>query len=66
MMDLLAEVPISARHLGRLTEEIGEELRRARDQRSEDWPWRSMALACIPGQQARGRACMSRAGRKKR
>src|SRR5262245_45188530 len=37
MMDLLAEVPISPRHLGRLTEEIGAELQHARDQRGQDW-----------------------------
>jgi hypothetical protein len=34
-MELLAGVKISARHIGRLTEEIGAELRRQRDERAE-------------------------------
>jgi hypothetical protein len=37
MLDCLAGVRISARHIATLTEEIGEELRRARDQRAQDW-----------------------------
>jgi hypothetical protein len=37
MLQRLAEVSISPRHVANLTEEIGEELRQARDQRAEDW-----------------------------
>jgi hypothetical protein len=37
MLQRLAEVTISPRHVAALTEEIGEELRRGRDQRSQDW-----------------------------
>jgi hypothetical protein len=37
MLKRLAEVAISPRHVANLTEEIGEELRRARDQRAQDW-----------------------------
>jgi hypothetical protein len=37
MLEQLAEVSISPRHVANLTEEIGEELRQARDQRAEDW-----------------------------
>lgn len=37
MLERLAEVPISPRHVATLTEEIGEEVRQARDQRTEDW-----------------------------
>ena len=33
----LAEVPISSRHVGRLTEMIGQELRDQRDRYTEDW-----------------------------
>jgi hypothetical protein len=37
MLERLAEVSISPRHVATLTEEIGEELRQARDQRAQDW-----------------------------
>jgi hypothetical protein len=37
MLKRLADVSISPRHVGNLTEEIGEELRCARDQRAQDW-----------------------------
>lgn len=37
MLGRLAEVSISPRHVANLTEEIGEGLRQARDQRVEDW-----------------------------
>jgi hypothetical protein len=37
MLESLAEVSLSTRHVGNLTEEIGEELRRGRDRRTEDW-----------------------------
>lgn len=37
MLGRLADVSICPRHVANLTEEIGEELRQARDQRSEDW-----------------------------
>jgi hypothetical protein len=37
MLEHLAEVAISPRHVANLTEEIGEELQQARDQRVEDW-----------------------------
>jgi hypothetical protein len=37
MLYCLADVTISARHVATLTEEIGEELRRVRDQRAQDW-----------------------------
>jgi hypothetical protein len=37
MLDRLADVSISPRHVATLTEEIGEELRQARDQRTEDF-----------------------------
>jgi hypothetical protein len=37
MLERLAEVTISPRHVAALTEEFGEELRQARDQRTEDW-----------------------------
>jgi hypothetical protein len=37
MLERLAEVPISPRHVADLTEQIGQELQKARDQRVEDW-----------------------------
>jgi len=37
LLDRLADVSISPRHVANLTEEIGEELRQARDQRTQDW-----------------------------
>jgi len=37
LLDRLADISISPRHVATLTEEIGEELRQARDQRTEDW-----------------------------
>jgi hypothetical protein len=37
LLDRLADVAISPRHVANLTEEIGEELRQARDQRTTDW-----------------------------
>jgi hypothetical protein len=37
MLHHLAEIAISPRHVATLTEELGEELRRARDQRTQDW-----------------------------
>jgi hypothetical protein len=37
MMNGLAEVAISPRHVANLTEEIGQELRQARDERAENW-----------------------------
>jgi hypothetical protein len=37
MLERLADVAISPRHVAALTEEIGEELRRDRDQRTQDW-----------------------------
>jgi hypothetical protein len=37
MLERLAEVSISPRHVANLTEETGEQLRQARDQRTQDW-----------------------------
>jgi hypothetical protein len=37
MLDRLANISISPRHVATLTEEIGEELRQARDRRTADW-----------------------------
>jgi hypothetical protein len=37
LLERLADVSISPRHVANLTEEIGEELRQARDQRADDW-----------------------------
>lgn len=37
MLKSLAEVSISGRQIGRLTHEIGQELREARDQQTQDW-----------------------------
>jgi hypothetical protein len=37
MLKRLAEVSISPRHVATLTEETGQELRQARDQRADDW-----------------------------
>lgn len=37
MLERLADVPISPRHVANLTEEIGEEMQQDRDQRVEDW-----------------------------
>src|SRR5207302_386229 len=37
MLEHLAEILISPRHVANLTEEIGAELQQTRDQRGEDW-----------------------------
>jgi len=37
LLKRLADISISPRHVATLTEEVGEELRQARDQRVEDW-----------------------------
>jgi hypothetical protein len=48
MLERLAEVPISGRHVGRLTEAIGQELRAQRDQRTEDYLHHRRAEPAVP------------------
>jgi hypothetical protein len=52
MLARLAEVSISPRHVATLTQEIGEELRQARDQRTQDWIHHRRTAPCGPIPQA--------------
>jgi hypothetical protein len=52
MLKRLAEVSLSPRHVATLTEETGEELRQARDQRTEDWLHHRRQKPCGPTPQA--------------
>ncbi len=52
LLERLADVSISPRHVASLTAEVGEELRQARDQRSEDWLHHRRPKPCGPVPQA--------------
>jgi hypothetical protein len=52
MLDVLAEVSISGRHVGRLVQQIGDELRGRRDQQTEDYVHHRRQRPSVPVPQA--------------